>query len=271
MAQLQTGSTENYQGKLYDSWTATSSALKIDWKPGTENFREPSLVTDNSADTLAVLSSVTGTSYDGASSLYASGGIFYNYFTDAKAFGQAMQNDYNDMVESVIKYKGFYIGRYETSINGTTVASTTGTKDTRPMASKKWYEMYKLQREFSNSDTSLSAVKSSMVWGSQYDAMLNWALTGTDKSKVTANNNAPHGNSINEAYRPGTQPEDKINNIYDLEGNVYECILEAASIVSRVLRGGNYAYADTPSRRSVSDKPTVSSVYYGSRATLYIK
>ena len=276
MTQLQTGSTENYQGKLYDSWTATSSTLKTDWTPGTTNKREPSLVTNSSDDKSAVLSEVTGTNHDAAESLYAEGGIFNGYFTDAKAFGQAMQDDYNSMVESVIKYKGFYIGRYETSINGETVASTTGTEDTRPMASKKWYEMYKLQREFSNSDASLSAVKSSMVWGSQYDAMLNWVIeTETDAAKIIATTNASHDNSTNGAYRPGTETvegkTDKINNIYDLEGNVTEWTLEANYTYSRVLRGGYYSLAHSPSERRDNWVSASGSAYYGSRATLYIQ
>ena len=269
MAQLQEGSTENYQGKLYDSWTATGSTEMANYGVGTTKSREPSLVTGNEADTSAILSTVTGTKYDAASDLYATGGIFNGYFTGAKAFGEAMQDDYNDMIESVIKYKGFYIGRYETSVNGTTVASTTGTTDTRPMASKEWYEMYKLQREFSNSSTSLSAVKSSMIWGSQYDAMLNWVIeTKTDVAKIITTTNAPH--DLDETYQPGTQITDKINNIYDLEGNVIERTLEAFSTYGRVMRGGIYCGAGSPSNRVSIFYPTISNVYYGSRATLYI-
>ena len=272
MAQLQTGSTENYQGKLYDSWTATGSTEQTSWTLGTSNRREPSLITGEEADDRAVVETVVGSNYDAVSSLYAEGGIFNGYFSNAKAFGQAMQEDYNDMIESVIKYKGFYIGRYETSENGETVASTTGTADTRPMASKKWYEMYKLQREFSNSDTSLSAVKSSMIWGSQYDAMLNWVIeTETDAAKIVATTNAPH--DLEESYQPGTQITDKINNIYDLEGNVTEWTLEAGNTIHRVMRGGYGYRADSPSSRYhtyIIGLPSNGFSNDGSRATLYI-
>lgn len=77
-----------------------------------------------------------------------------------------------------------------------------------------------------------------MIWGSQYDSMLNWALTGSDKSKVTAKSNAPH--NLDSTYQPGTQDNDKINNIYDLEGNVCEWTLEAWFSSDRVFRGRLY-------------------------------
>ena len=39
-----------------------------------------------------------------------------NYAT-ADQFKEALQTDYNEMVASVAKYKGFFIGRYETSLD----------------------------------------------------------------------------------------------------------------------------------------------------------
>ena len=74
-----------------------------------------------------------------------------------------------------------------------------------------------------------------MIWGSQYDAMLNWALTGSDKGNVTATDKAPH--NLSSTYQPGTQDNDKINNIYDLGGNVGEWTLEASGSDRRVYRG----------------------------------
>ena len=183
------------------------------------------------------------------------------------------QTDYDNMIKSVIKYGGFYIGRYETSENGETVASTRGTETTRPMANKKWYELYNKQKAFSKTN-SLTAVQSSMVWGSQYDAMLNWAIEGEDAAKVTVTTNAIHDNSTDGAYRPGTQTvegkKDKINNIYDLEGNVFEWTLEAYNTGDRVLRGGNSNNSYSPCYRINYDNPTNRVAYYGSRATLYI-
>ena len=225
---------DNYQGKLYEfsgTGDSTSSTEKTTWVPGKTNYREPSLVTGNSADTYAVMETITGTNYDAKSDYYNTI-LGYAISTGAKDFGKDMQKDYNAMIESVNKYGGFYIGRYETSIAGETVASTKGTTDTRPMASINWYEMYKKQKNYANS---IESVSSSMIWGSQWDSMLNWALTGSDKGNVTATDKAPH--NLSSTDQPGTQDNDKINNIYDLEGNVREWTLEAFSPNSRVYRG----------------------------------
>ena len=244
---LGTEEAPQYRGLLYNfsGTTTVTSEVKSECTTTTSSYREP-----------ANLSS----SYDSSDKITGWDPTTY-------------QTDYNLMMQSVIKYGGFYIGRYETSVNGTTVASTRGTEATRPMASVQWYELYTKQKAFSSANT-LSAVQSSMVWGSQYDAMLNWALTGTDAAKIIAKTNASHNNSTNGVYRPGTQTvegkTDKINNIYDLEGNVREWTLEADSTDGRVLRGGYYGKALSPSYRNYNGS-TYSNPDYGSRATLYIK
>lgn len=226
MAKLQDGSATNYQGISYN-FSSTSGATQ------TTGYNEPVLVTGNDADKQPGIQTVSGTTYDAQSGLYEEGGYFYNYYSNAKQFLDAMQQDYNAMVKSVIKYKGFYIGRYETSASGETVSSTIGTEDTRPMVWMNWYKMYMLQRDYSEK-VKLEVVDSSMIWGSQYDAMLNWALTGNDASKVTATTNAPH--DLTATYRPGTQKSDKINNVYDLEGNVVEITLESLHTDRRATR-----------------------------------
>ena len=234
---------DNYQGKLYNftgTGETTTSNLKTGYGQGRTSFREPSLVTGNDQDKSADVESVTGTDYDAKKDYYNTI-LGYNVNSGAIDFGKDMQKDYNAMIESVKRYGGFYIGRYETSISGETVASTKGNADTRPMSAatgsgNTWYGMYKKQKEYASSNTNLSSVKSSMIWGCQYDAMLNWALTGNDKAKVTATGNAPHS-GLSGTYQPGTQSNDKINNIYDLEGNVREWTLEALYTSTRVPRG----------------------------------
>ena len=106
MAELQTNSTVNYQGMLYE-FSGYTSTYKNTYKTGTTNYREPTLITGNNSDTSADVSSVSGNIYD------ASAG-YYNTilgYTSAVNFGKDLQNQYNKMVESVAKYKGFYIGR----------------------------------------------------------------------------------------------------------------------------------------------------------------
>ena len=67
-------------------------------------------------------------------------------------------------------------------------------------------------------------------------------------------------------------PNDVINNVYDLYGNSYEWTLEAFSNDSRVLRGGHYLDDSTPVNRYYDILgPYATTAYFGSRLTLYIK
>ena len=131
--------------------------------------------------------------------------------------------------------------------------------------SKTWYGLYSLAKTYTNNKNS---VTSQMIWGSQYDAMLNFALTGNDKSKVES---TEYGNYSGTELKTGlTRTSDKINNIYDLGGNLYEWTSEAYFTYSRASRGGSYSDAYSPAYRSIYD-PGVSSPNYSLRSSLYVE
>ena len=109
-----------------------------------------------------------------------------------------------------------------------------------------------------------------MIWGSQYDAMLNWAKTGEDKDKIT--NRVLGNNSSGSVTTTGNSnySDDSINNIRDLGGNLREWTLEAYNTSSRVFRGGGYSFTGSP-RCRVNVTPNSTNSGNGSRVTLYIK
>jgi len=74
----------------------------------------------------------------------------------------------------------------------------------------------------------------------------------------------------NQTYQPGTKEVDKINNIYDISGNVIEATLEANLDYARVFRGGYYGECVAPSERRWYNMPIVEVPNLGSRLTLYI-
>ena len=257
------GNSTEIVGKLY--------ATEVGENFGTENtsynqnsgLREPARVTGNSDG--------TGTSYDGQ--YYSNAG-----YSSSSNMLENLKNEYKSMAESVAKNGGFYIGRYETSLSTATTESpgTSGTAQSKsgviPTASNNsatymWYGLYKAQKDYTVTEDS---VQSSMIWGSQYDAMINWALSGNDSSKVTAeeigNNN---GESAVTTGNP-TYSNDSINNVRDLCGNLYEWTLEANDTSNRVVRGGVYS-SNGPASSRFSYRPSFSFDYSGSRLTLYIK
>ena len=269
MAKLQESSTTNYEGILYDLNKAKGNqAVMSSYGVGTTKNREPSLVTHSDKDLFALLDTITGTEYDAK---------YYNLagnYSDAKAFGKDMQDEYNNMVKSVAKYGGFYVGRYETGIDKTSKkavsknASITDNNTTTADASKadtnKWYGLYNKQRTMAK-DNGLDSIESSMIWGSQYDAMMIWMQkTGTIIGEGYDTTRRKAGETIT-----GNSPNDIINKVYDLYGCHLDLTLESIDTFGRVTRG-YFGYGDVPNGRYGSG-PDVANVLNGSRLSLYIK
>lgn len=240
-----TGHSEEIVGKLYA--TETGEKFKQNTTPYTytkdSGLREPDAVTG----------------YDNKQTQYT---------VDDRA---TQLSKFKEMAISVAKNGGFYIGRYEASlINNETrvVAGATSMSATEDSANR-WYGLYARQRNFVD-DNRLTSVESSMIWGSQYDAMLNWMQgTGIDVT-VTASSSNNTGRNNDENRRTGVVAKDKLNNIYDIFGLRHEWTMEAYNTYSRVSRGGRYDNDTSPSNRnSISASST--NDYYSSRSTLYIQ
>lgn len=81
-----------------------------------------------------------------------------------------IKENYNTMIESVSKYGGFFVGRYETSYdsNNLRVASLYDVTPTNAYNPKTWmwYGLYQKQNDYSK-DCNLTSLSSSMIWGSQ--------------------------------------------------------------------------------------------------------
>ena len=148
--------------------------------------------------------------------------------------------------------------------------SRTGT-ETSSNYGNLWYGMYNKQdsnRNTRNPYYGSTTVVSSMIWGSQYDAMLNWALQGNEAEMVYKRT----GNHSGSPAKTGAYGVDVMNNIFDLSANLLEWTQEAYSPYSRVFRGGyfNATFAGVASSRN-SNSPTYANYYYGSRLTLYLR
>ena len=250
----------NYRGVLYD-WVADATGnTAYDWSADSRNYREPANL-DSSYDSTSKNSSWTSTLY---------------------------QEEYNKMIKSVSQYGGFYVGRYEMSLNSETKNAESKYGATSANASdtdtNRWYGLYNKAKTYApekNSDNTENAsqkVVSSMIWGSQYDAMLKW-MKG---NKINVTSSSPTDLSIGATSKNTTRvtgganngqtvSKDKLSNIYDLLGNRYEWTQEANRTSSRVRRGGYYNMSLEPSRRVDLYYPTYAYSDDGSRLTLYIK
>ena len=204
-------------------------------------------------------------------------------------FLNQLEKEFNNMIVSVEKYGGFYIGRYETgNINQETPVVQKGNTN---ISRQTWYNMYKRCKNIRGDNTN---VVTGMIWGNQWDRTLMWLIeTGSKTKEQIADDSTSWGNYNNATFEyvnssgstvtknensgtkipTGNTEYTKANNIYDLAGNVYDWTMEAISTYYRVYRGGYYSYGGDYYPADYRDfyYPTSSDVSYGCRSALYIK
>ena len=235
---------DDYKGILYD-YSGSNSYLKYasnsNYQGGSSDYREPDVVSYDTGD-------------------YKSEGITTDILT----------SEYNAMIASILKYKGFYVARYEAGLDenknivfkdASVAENKVTTTDASNSETYRWYGLYKKIKTFTNDS---DKVVSSMIWGSQYDAMMNWMAKN---GKTVGDSNS---SNTDNSYTTGSKSTDVVNNVYDLYGCHREWTLEASYTYGRAYRGGSYNNDYSPAyRNSYGPYNTFSS--FSSRATLYVK
>ena len=210
-------------------------------KPGdTSSYREPDIVTNYDNDTNAKTAG----------------------FSSLTNMAETMVSEYDEMIRSIEKYKGFYIGRYELTANGEKTGATQN---------KNWYTLYKNCTTLATG----SKVKTRMIWGLQWDATCKWLAT----SNFDITNSSTWGNYSNNTadghgskQNTGFSESWKANNIYDFAGNCWEFTQEADSTNGRAGRGGYSDFNGSvyPASLRSYDSPSTTDSLNGSRPTLYL-
>ena len=165
-------------------------------------------------------------------------------FTEPYASGYSTEvSEYNTMKTQVLKYGGFYIGRFEAGVNSTTlrtVATTAQTvvckKGIAPYSYVPWGKAMNdaseiegksgavyLAKNFA-SQNNYTSVTSTLTYGCQWDAMCRYI---GDSQRTTPKKSRPE--------LTGSVSTDVSKNIYDLAGNCCEWTMEASSTTDRAL------------------------------------
>ena len=172
-----------------------------------------------------------------------------------------------------MKIKVFTAGRYETSnltsTDGTTVKVVAGTGDTG--GNTNWYHNYAQQRDYATNKGLTTSIGSTMIQGASYDQVMKFVDGATDGNgntyDVTTYSSSRHSGSF---ANTGTDIDDKVKNIYDLEGHVRAWTTEAYSSDSRIWRGGTYSGSKSASYRD-QIIPCDNSIPPGTICQLYVK
>ena len=157
-------------------------------------------------------------------------------FSSLANMAETMVSEYDEMIASLEKYKGFYIGRYELTENG----EKTGATQTRV----DWYTLYKNCTTLATG----SKVKTRMIWGLQWDATCKWLdNSGFSITDSTSWGNYKYSTADGHGSKQNTGFSEswKANNIYDFAGNCDEFTQEAQDTFIRDIRGGDYNSSKT--------------------------
>ena len=209
--------------------------------------------------------------------LVVSGGTSYdatNYKTilgengTKEELAQLFVDEYKEMIESIKKCGGFYIGRYE--------LSEAGVQKNQPtLTNTNWYNLYKKCKSLNASDK----VETRMIWGCQWDVTMNWLISSGAKTSDEVNKDSSSWGNYKETsvkaddgtteikasgdvqvLNTGKTTFTMANNIYDLAGNLYEWTQEAIHTFGRASRGGYYGNdgSDSPASRRINGIPAYS-------------
>ena len=190
-----------------------------------------------------------------------------NTFTDTGYLPADIQPE----TDAVLKYNGFYIARYEAGKDGANVVS----KQNATVYTNETQESFKTIGKTMYGDSS-TYVKSAMCSGIQWDMVMKFVDGKKDGNNnnydVRTYNAARHKGFSVGVEKTGNNISDKVQNIYDLEGNCYECIAEKNNTsIPFVFRGGGYfndSYLRASERNSFNGNANSVLTF---RSALYIK
>lgn len=252
-----------------NNWTEADGTMGISSKT---SYREPDVTHYN-------------TRYDVDSYLQS----YLDGKTQVELLSKELEENFLITIKSIQEYGGFYIGRYETG--GLNKEAVVRKMDTN-LGSQTWYSMYEKTQKLKGNNENIETL---MIWGSLWDETLQWLVdsgattsTGIQLTyKELRSDSSDWGNyqtssfyyipsgsetpdataekEINTSTKipAGSAEYTKVNNIYDLAGNVYDWTLEAYSTNYRFFRGGRYNYYGYyPAADRNGDYPFNISSYY---------
>ena len=181
--------------------------------------------------------------------------------------------------ESIKKYGGYYIGRYEVGKDNKTAVIKA---EQEPYVNIKWSKAYELAKGIGGGEGATTYLCSSYSWDTAINFIQNTTgknyatsiigFNGNWKSQEVKDSSGKVIKPVNTAQRLNTGLTTALCNIYDMGGNVGEFTTELNPGTSEtvVLRGGS-SYGNVPAGYRWDFRSGGADSYYGFRATLFLK
>ena len=196
-----------------------------------------------------------------------------NEFSEGE-FHETLTGELAMQLESVKKYGGFYISRYD--ISKSSAGKPQSVKGVMPWVNINFDDAKKIASTIEDNE----AVKSHLTFGAEYDSVLEWfiktevkTLAEIAEDSTEWSNYCNTENSPKKVVETGSREKWCVNNIYDLAGNVDEWTQEQYESSYRVIRGGDCNVDGDCCSVAYRDyyRPDNGYLDTGFRATLYIK
>lgn len=180
--------------------------------------------------------------------------------------------------ESIKKYGGYYIGRYEVGKDNKTAVIKA---EQEPYVNIKWSKAYELAKGIGGGEGATTYLCSSYSWDTAINFIQNTTgknyatsiigFNGNWKSQEVKDSSGKVIKPVNTAQRLNTGLTTALCNIYDMGGNVGEFTTELNPGTSEtvVLRGGDVN--NGPAGNRWDGNSGFASSVYGFRATLFLK
>ena len=181
--------------------------------------------------------------------------------------------------ESIKKYGGYYIGRYEVGKDNKTAVIKA---EQEPYVNIKWSKAYELAKGIGGGEGATTYLCSSYSWDTAINFIQNTTgknyatsiigFNGNWKSQEVKDSSGKVIKPVNTAQRLNTGLTTALCNIYDMGGNVGEFTTELNPGTSEpvVLRGG-YNVFNGPAGVRWDNSSGGAASSYGFRATLFLK
>ena len=181
--------------------------------------------------------------------------------------------------ESIKKYGGYYIGRYEVGKDNKTAVIKA---EQEPYVNIKWSKAYELAKGIGGGEGATTYLCSSYSWDTAINFIQNTTgknyatsiigFNGNWKSQEVKDSSGKVIKPVNTVQRLNTGLTTALCNIYDMGGNVGEFTTELNPGTSEtvVLRGGNFNF-NVPAGNRWDNSSGSAYSDYGFRATLFLK